>query len=85
MERVADLQRCRDFDDLLILLEETVGEISDIGPLYEYDTALRIGSFLDRQPERVYLHAGTREGAKIFGLDGRSIEKSDLPASFSIT
>ena len=39
-----------------------------------YDFALRIGARLGRLPERVYLHAGTREGAKgpIHGPAGKA-------------
>ncbi|MEK7411500.1 MAG: hypothetical protein AAB327_09000, partial [Actinomycetota bacterium] len=41
-----------------------VGHFDDLGPLYVYDTALRIGAKKGQMPKVVYLHAGTREGAK---------------------
>jgi hypothetical protein len=34
-----------------------------------YDTALRIGAKLKLFPTKVYLHAGTRLGARALGLD----------------
>ncbi|MBI1997211.1 MAG: hypothetical protein HYW03_03845 [Deltaproteobacteria bacterium] len=46
-----------------------------------YDTALRIGARLGLEPERVYIHSGTRVGARRLGLDWRAkwIEPKDLP------
>jgi hypothetical protein len=37
-----------------------------------YDIAHRIGAYLRREPEAVYLHAGTREGARALNLGGES-------------
>jgi hypothetical protein len=54
-----------------------------IGTLTASDTALRIGGFLKLQPDRVYLHAGTKDGAKLFGLGDRtSITAADLWVPF---
>jgi hypothetical protein len=48
-----------------------------------HHTALRIGGFLKLQPDRVYLHAGTKDGAKLFGLGDRtSITAADLWVPF---
>jgi hypothetical protein len=46
-----------------------------------YDTALRIGASLGLEPQSVYLHAGTRFGARRLGLDWRAetIPVSALP------
>lgn len=51
-----------------------------------YDTALRIGAKLGLEPERVYLHAGTRVGARALGLDWRapSILSQDLPSQLRL-
>ena len=43
--------------------------VPGIGPVTIYDTAQRIGYRLGLAPDRVYLHAGTREGARKLGLD----------------
>ena len=55
-----------------------------IGELAVYDITCRIGAFLDIRPERIYLHAGTRDGARALGLGlrGASVRKADLPGDF---
>jgi hypothetical protein len=52
-----------------------------LGSLYAYDTARRLGAKLGVEPQRVYLHAGTRKGAKALGLDYRqaSLPVNDFP------
>ncbi len=37
--------------------------VSGLGPLYVYDTCLRIGAYLKLAPKKVYLHAGVLKGA----------------------
>ena len=46
-----------------------------------YDTALRIGAKLHLEPDQVYLHRGTREGARRLGIGSseRSIPANRLP------
>jgi hypothetical protein len=72
MNARAELQTCQNFDELIQLVHDTIGPIQNIGPLTIYDTALRLGAFLGLEPTKVYLHAGTKEGAKALGLDNRS-------------
>jgi hypothetical protein len=38
-----------------------------IGPVTVYDVAVRIGAFLEIEPEQVYMHAGVRQGMKALG------------------
>jgi len=73
-----------DFDDLHGLIDRILNPIPGIGELYVYDTSLRIGAKLNLLPTRVYLHAGTRVGARALGLDasGPSINTSALPREF---
>jgi hypothetical protein len=79
-----DLEECTDFHDLFCTIDETVRSIDGIGELYIYDTALRIGAFLLHTPDRVYLHAGVRVGARAIGFTGGDyILCSDLPAEFT--
>ena len=66
---IESIQACRDFDSLLLLVERTLRGIDGLGDLYYYDTSRRIGAFLGLFPLRVYLHRGTREGAKALRLD----------------
>jgi hypothetical protein len=63
------IQRSRNFDDLFNLIEKSLEPIRGIGELYIYDTALRIGAKLNLSPTKVYLHAGTRDGARALGTD----------------
>jgi hypothetical protein len=79
---VSELRASRDFDELIQVVYERAGSVDGIGDLAVYDVALRIGARLGRLPERVYLHAGTREGARTLGLNVRgraSIEMDELP------
>jgi hypothetical protein len=74
------LQRCRNFDELLKLVRKTIGSIHGVGELMVYDTADRLGAHLGLEPERVYLHSGTRVGAKALGFSGSdSITPAELP------
>jgi len=68
MELHDRLQQSPSFHELWLLLRAHLKPIRGIGELYIYDTAVRIGAYLNRVPERVYLHAGTRVGARRFGL-----------------
>lgn len=72
------------FVDLFGLVKDTAKDLMYIGELTIYDTALRIGSKLKRYPEEVYLHAGTRKGAAILGVDTtrESIPTTSLPSAF---
>jgi len=80
-ERAIEACRDQDFDNLFTLLETLLAPVKGLGELYIYDTALRIGANMGLLPKRVYLHAGTRVGAKALGFDGKDkvIEVSQLP------
>jgi hypothetical protein len=75
------IRAAQSFDQLFDLIAALISPIRNIGELTLYDTALRIGARFDVQPERVYLHAGTREGAAALGFDRRraTIEMRELP------
>ena len=66
-----EIQFCSTFDELHSVLEARVGSVRGVGELMLYDTALRIGARLRLQPSRVYLHRGTRKGARALGLNWR--------------
>lgn len=59
----------QNFAELHAVVDHTIRAIPGVGPLLVYDIAHRIGSYLKLEPEEVYLHAGTRSGAKSIGLD----------------
>jgi hypothetical protein len=75
------MQQASDFDELFKLIGTAVEPIPGIGELYVYDTALRIGATLNLFPARIYLHAGTRIGARALGLNDSTatLEVSSLP------
>jgi len=77
------IKKASTFARLYDLIAAKAGELHGIGGLTVYDTARRLGAFLRLEPDRVYLHAGTREGARLFGLTDREwVLPSDLPRSF---
>jgi hypothetical protein len=75
------IQSFHTFDQLHQFLADMLLPICGLGELYVYDTALRVGAFLNLQPEMVYLHAGTRAGAHALGLNARAeyLRLTDFP------
>jgi hypothetical protein len=80
------LRRAQDFDELFDLVGQIIGPIPGIGQLTIYDTALRLGARFGLSPDRVYLHAGTREGAHALGFSANreSVEKDELPPALTV-
>jgi hypothetical protein len=72
-----------DFAVLHSLVEREIGGIKGIGALTVYDISHRIGAHIGKAPERVYLHAGTRVGAKVFSITGDSFDPKILPKAFA--
>lgn len=70
--QMASVLHCESFHDLFLIVERAIGQIPGIGELMVYDTSLRIGASAGLQPDRVYLHSGTRKGAKRLGLPTES-------------
>jgi hypothetical protein len=77
-----ELKRAESFDELLCIVAEQVGSIKGIGALTVYDIAHRIGAHFGMHPRLVYLHAGTRKGAIIFGIKGGTFDPAILPKPF---
>ena len=73
------IRKARSFPALLTLVE--LARIKGIGRLTVYDTTTRIGAGQKVKPDKVYLHAGTRVGAKRLNWDFRrdSLRRSELP------
>lgn len=82
VRRLPTLRRAASFDSLHAAIRQHIGGIRGIGELMVYDTALRLGARFGLEPDRVYLHAGTRRGTRRLGLDVRagSVSRSDLPS-----
>jgi len=72
---------CRSFDELHGVLVQWLRPVAGLGELYCYDTCLRLSAYLHLKPMRVYLHSGTRAGAKNLGLDWHkdALEMHELP------
>jgi hypothetical protein len=77
------LARASSFAELHRSVEKEIGSVKGIGALTVYDIADRIGAYFKKAPERVYLHAGVRTGAQVFGLGGDSFDPKLLPKPFS--
>lgn len=77
------ISKAKTFDDLLSIIEKINCE--RIADLTKYDTATRIGSYLNIFPDRIYLHTGTRVGAKnlLGNVNGKKfITLGELPTEF---
>jgi len=83
-KKMPAISRASDFHALYELVEQELNPIKGIGDLTIYDISQRIGAFLKMEPSFVYLHAGTREGARFLGVEYRTrqIELKQLPDSF---
>lgn len=86
----ANLTRRRDeimaansFAQLFAILD--AAKPAGVGELTVYDTAVRIGHGQNLQPDAVYLHAGTRKGAKRLNLGVRRsfIPHAEIPTDFA--
>jgi hypothetical protein len=76
------LARAASFAALHRAIDGEIGGIKGIGALTVYDIAHRIGAHFNKSPERVYLHAGTRTGARVFNISGDSFDPKILPNAF---
>lgn len=81
-----NLKSCNSFEMLHTCIKDLLlnPKILGLGELYFYDTALRIGAYLNLLPEKVYLHSGTRIGAKKLGIDWKkeSLDPAIFPEPF---
>ncbi len=80
MQCVGEIEKCKNFDVLHELIKSKL-QMPFAGELYWYDTAFRIGISLNIYPEKVYLHRGTKLGAKALNIyKGKEVlEMSELP------
>jgi hypothetical protein len=78
-----EIQKAADFETLHEVVAATIGDMPKIGDLTVYDIAHRIGARLRKEPQLVYLHRGTLEGARRLGLAGHKLRRDQLPRAFS--
>ncbi|WP_340201926.1 hypothetical protein [Ascidiimonas sp. W6] len=82
-EQKAAIAQVQTFKELLQII--TKNTVKYIGPLAHYDTAVRIGAWLDLSPEYIYIHCGTKVGAeRLLKRKIRTpfINISELPSPF---
>ena len=60
--------RFETFEQLYEWVESITNQVFRLGELVTYDVALRLGMWLNLEPAVVYLHRGSREGAKKFNV-----------------
>jgi hypothetical protein len=77
------LAKAADFSALHQAVEGKIGSIKGIGTLTVYDISHRIGAHFGKAPGLVYLHAGTRAGARVFNISGDSFNPEALPKAFA--
>jgi hypothetical protein len=78
-----EIRNAKTFDELIKIIIKV--ELNGIGDLTKYDTTTRIGAYMNLFPENIYLHAGTKIGAKMLHINitGKDfITPSDLPKEF---
>ena len=81
--KVKEISKVKTFDELLLVIEKV--NCKRIGDLTKYDTATRIGAYLNHFPVKIYLHTGTRIGAKnlLGNINGKKfLTLNELPKEF---
>ena len=68
IKRTNEILKARTFDELFQIVSES--KVKGFGELSIYDTALRIASQMNIEPDKVYLHAGSRKGAELLEQKG---------------
>lgn len=78
----AAIRDAHDFAELLTIITSALDDVYRTGELYRYDTTLRLGYYLNLPPMKVYLHAGTRTGARALHLPFKNafLEPHEVPS-----
>lgn len=80
------IENSEHFWELMIHIRNAAEETPGIGPVTEYDVAMRLGGWLDLEPEHLYFHAGVTEGLRALGVaiphGVYCIDRERLPAFF---
>ena len=83
LKKELQIKNVNNFDELFEIIVKT-WVFDNKESLTFYDIALRLGFYLNKLPERIYMHAGTKEGAeKIKGkIENHFLLKKYLPEPF---
>jgi len=81
LEKIKDVESCRNFDQLHGLVSGICRDVHGAGPLLAYDVSSRIafGFRTVLPPVLVYLHAGAAKGAGKLGVSGPKAKLEDFP------
>jgi hypothetical protein len=71
LDNLSQVRDTTSFQELIELVDHLIRPLDRMGEMVVYDTALRIGARFGREPEKVYVHRGTRDGIRKLGLDAR--------------
>ncbi|MFZ0885038.1 MAG: hypothetical protein WAN14_16675 [Candidatus Acidiferrales bacterium] len=79
-----ELHACKSFPELMNISEKVAKGFWKHSKLTVYDTTLRIGAYRGIMPDRIYLHAGVKDGAKALGFSGSPgfLMRNQLPKEF---
>jgi hypothetical protein len=76
------IRHARDFCELIKIVNQTTAGVRRFGNLAVYDVAMRIGIWKKVWPKKIYLHAGTREGARSLGFHNDKLSKEVFEGLF---
>ena len=81
MQEQERLRASKDFHDVFTQVKGLANRTGGLGEVWIYDVSVRIAAYLGKQPDRIYLHGGAREGARAFKIASsrESISKFELP------
>jgi hypothetical protein len=79
-----EIKSAKSFEEVFVITEQIANGIDRLGPLWSYDTALRIGFAKDVYPSEIYVQSGVKKGVrKVMNGKlprGRSLPKHMFPA-----
>lgn len=80
------IETAQNFGVLVRTVQDILRPTDGVAELYVYDTALRIGAYLGHLPKQIFLHAGTRDGARALKLpaDERFLYVSEMPDALRV-
>jgi hypothetical protein len=81
------ISRCTTFAELHGVLGEKLLPIRGIGEMYVYDCAQRIGESMKLKPAEIFMHRGTREGARALVPDASRrayVRVEELPRALRV-
>ena len=69
----------KNFEELHAWVRSITDVIDGLGAMTAYDVARRLGAWLGLQPSMVWLHRGTKDGAKALNIRGNKVPLSAFP------